>query len=125
MTTSGDRHPLSARFHEILREHGEMHDRKQADYGKADDPFANVRSSDEFGVTGWVGAMIRLNDKVKRLQSFCRTRGLRTVCGTSPCTRRSRCACGKRAGRTIRGLLCVASTGNQHDRRPVCLTVLR
>lgn len=71
--TSGSRHPLSERFHEILVEHGEMHDAKQADYGREGDPFANVRSSDEFGVAGWVGAMIRLNDKVKRLQSFCRT----------------------------------------------------
>lgn len=64
------RHPNSARFHELLEDAGEMHDRKQADYGKGDDPFANVRASEEWGVEGWVGAMIRLNDKVKRLQSL-------------------------------------------------------
>jgi hypothetical protein len=65
-----DRHPNSARFHEILQEAGELHDRKQADYGRGDDPFANVRASGEWGVSPWVGAMIRLNDKVRRLQSL-------------------------------------------------------
>lgn len=64
------RHPQSSRFHELLAEAGETHDRKQEDYGKGNDPFANVRSSEDFGVEGWVGAMIRLNDKVKRLQSL-------------------------------------------------------
>jgi hypothetical protein len=65
-----DRHPNSARFHEILRELADLHDRKQADYGRGDDPFANVRASGEWNVPAWVGAMIRLNDKVRRLQSL-------------------------------------------------------
>jgi hypothetical protein len=68
------RHTNSARFHELLAEAGETHDRKQADYGKGDDPFANVRSSEQWGVDGWVGAMVRLNDKVNRLQAL-RTKG--------------------------------------------------
>ena len=63
------RHPASERLHELLQEMGALHDRKQKDYGTATDPFANVRGSLEFGVRPWVGAMIRLNDKVKRLQS--------------------------------------------------------
>lgn len=66
------RHPNSARFHELLKELGELHDRKQADYGKGDDPFANVRASDEWGVSPWIGIMIRITDKVRRLQSFVR-----------------------------------------------------
>ena len=66
------RHPNSARFHQILTELGELHDRKQEDYGRGDDPFANVRGSQEFGVAPWVGAMVRLNDKVKRLQKVAR-----------------------------------------------------
>jgi hypothetical protein len=64
------RHPNSARFHEVLRALGELHDRKQADYGRGDDPFANVRASSEWGVPAWVGAMIRATDKVRRLQTF-------------------------------------------------------
>ena len=63
-------HPNSARFHELLKEIGDLHNKKQVDYGKDDDPFANVRSSKEWGVSPWIGALIRLNDKVKRLQAF-------------------------------------------------------
>lgn len=62
------RHPSSERFHQILRELGELHDRKQADYGRANDPFANVRSTEEWGQPAWVGAMIRGTDKLRRLQ---------------------------------------------------------
>jgi len=65
-----DRHPNSARFHELLEQMGDLHDRKQADYGKGDDPFANVRGSEDFGVDPWIGAMVRLNDKIRRLQSL-------------------------------------------------------
>jgi hypothetical protein len=62
------RHPASQRFHDILAELATLHDRKQADYGREGDPFANVRGSADFGVAPWVGAMIRLNDKVRRIQ---------------------------------------------------------
>lgn len=66
------RHPGSDRFHAILRSLGSLHDRKQQDYGRDDDPFANVRASSEWGIDGWVGAMIRATDKVRRLQTFAR-----------------------------------------------------
>ena len=62
------RHPNSARFHQLLEAIGALHDKKQQDYGRGDDPFANVRASEEWGIPGWVGAMVRLNDKVRRLQ---------------------------------------------------------
>lgn len=65
-------HSGSQRFHALLRELGELHDRKQADYGRPGDPFANVRASEEWGIRPWVGAMIRANDKVRRLQSYAR-----------------------------------------------------
>lgn len=63
-------HPGSARFHALLAEASELHNRKQSDYGADDDPFANVRASEGWGIPGWVGAMVRLNDKVRRLQSL-------------------------------------------------------
>jgi hypothetical protein len=66
------RHPQSERLHELLREIGELHDRKQRDYGTAADPFANVRASEEFGVSAWVGAIVRMNDKVTRLKQYAR-----------------------------------------------------
>ena len=70
------RNPKSQRFHDILRELGTLHDMKQRDYGKPDDPFANVRASEEWGLAPWVGAMVRLTDKVRRLQSLARTGAL-------------------------------------------------
>lgn len=60
------------RFHSLLKEIGALHDRKQEDYGATADPFANVRSSQEFGVAPWIGAVVRLNDKVTRLKAFAR-----------------------------------------------------
>ena len=66
------RHPGSDRFHELVQLASELHDRKQADYGSGGDPFANVRASSEWGIPPWVGALVRLNDKVTRLKSFAR-----------------------------------------------------
>jgi len=40
------------------------------------DPFANVRSSRDFAVPAWVGAMIRGNDKISRIKSFIKKRRL-------------------------------------------------
>ena len=65
-------HPSSERFHELLEELGDLHDRKQSDYGTDDDPFYNLRASTAFGLEPWVGAMVRLNDKINRVQSFIR-----------------------------------------------------
>lgn len=68
------RQPVSsARFHEILKELGELHDKKQRDYGSSTDPFANVRASKEWGCRPWVAALIRGSDKLRRLQRFAET----------------------------------------------------
>jgi len=66
------RNTTSLRFYEILKELGELHDKKQADYGREHDPFANVRASEDWGMEPWVGCMIRANDKLRRLQTFAR-----------------------------------------------------
>lgn len=64
------RDPRSGRFHEILEGLGVLHDKKQADYGTNVDPFANVRGSKEWGISPWVGAMVRATDKLRRLQKY-------------------------------------------------------
>lgn len=66
------RHSGSERFHAILRGLGTLHDKKQQDYGRDNNPFANVRGSSEWGVADWVGAMVRATDKVRRLQTYAR-----------------------------------------------------
>jgi len=70
------RHPLSERYHRFLKELGELHDRKQQDYGSDNDPFANVRASEKWGIPPWVGALMRAGDKMARLQNFARKRQL-------------------------------------------------
>ena len=60
------------RFHALLQQLGELHDRKQADYGSESDPFANIRATLEFGMPAWVGGLMRANDKMHRLKQFAR-----------------------------------------------------
>ena len=72
LTPEPVRHPASQRFHSLLQEMGELHDKKQKDYGSDTDPFANVRGSAAWDIPPWIGAMVRATDKVKRLQSFAR-----------------------------------------------------
>ncbi len=57
-------------FLAILEEIRAMHCKKGADYGTAKDTFANVRASEEFGIPGWKGAVLRANDKMARLKTF-------------------------------------------------------
>lgn len=65
-------HPDSERFVELMNDHIDLHLLKQQDYGDDDNPFANIRASEEFGVPAWVGALIRMNDKMVRLKSMVR-----------------------------------------------------
>ena len=57
-------------FEDTLREMKRLHDKKQLAYGSKRDPFANVRASEDFGIPGWLGAVLRANDKMSRLKSF-------------------------------------------------------
>ena len=64
------------RFHAELKRLGDLHDRKQEDYGTTEDPFANVRSAVEFGVEPWRGALVRMGDKVTRLKQYAKSGSL-------------------------------------------------
>lgn len=64
------RQELHDEFHAMLREMGETFDRKNADYGKDADPLDNLKSAEKWGVAAWKGVMIRIGDKVSRLQSL-------------------------------------------------------
>jgi hypothetical protein len=59
-------------FMQIVDEIVAMHDKKQKDYGTNADPLANVRASADFGIEPWIGVLIRMNDKMKRLQKAAR-----------------------------------------------------
>lgn len=59
----------SPEFEAVVREVLDMHRRKGADYGTKEDFFANVSASVDWGISPWIGAMMRANDKVVRLQA--------------------------------------------------------
>ena len=74
---TSSRHPTSQRFFDLCDALKEMHRRKSGDYGSAVDPLANIRNGAEFvGIEPWRAAMVRLSDKVTRLQTYCRTGSL-------------------------------------------------
>ena len=58
------------RFLKVLDEVRAVHERKAADYGSDQDPYANIRASAEFGIEPWVGAIVRSNDKTHRIKQF-------------------------------------------------------
>lgn len=57
-------------FADILVEALELHNKKSKDYGSDDDPYKNVRASEEFGIPAWCGGLLRVNDKITRLKQF-------------------------------------------------------
>lgn len=62
-------HPHSQKFMDILDGIKELHISKSKDYGSEDDPFANVRMTESFGLPAWIGVAIRMQDKMVRLQN--------------------------------------------------------
>jgi len=74
LTMASDVHPTSRAFYELCDQLKETHRLKSSDYGSADDPLANIRNGAKFvGIEPWRAAMVRLSDKVTRLETYCRT----------------------------------------------------
>ena len=57
-------------FERVLSELAQLHEKKSLDYGSDIDPLANIRASNDFGIEPYVGALLRLNDKVHRLKVY-------------------------------------------------------
>ena len=70
-------HPALESWNAHLTELQHIANKKRADYGSDEHPFANVLQSEEFGIPPWLGAVVRLNDKVTRIKSFCKNGSLR------------------------------------------------
>lgn len=58
-------------FDGMLIKMKKMHDIKGHDYGDEDE-YANIRASEELGISPWIGVALRLNDKMQRLKKFAR-----------------------------------------------------
>lgn len=55
------------RFYELLDQIADLHDRKNANYAKDNDPLSNFRMCEEFGVPATMGTMVRISDKYARI----------------------------------------------------------
>jgi len=66
----------SALYISILNELQDLHIKKAQDYGAKHDALANLKASEAFGIPAWVGALIRANDKMVRLQAAARGQNL-------------------------------------------------
>lgn len=68
----------SPAYFDLLFQLAEIHSTKSADYGirdledvgYADDPLANYRTSPDWGTPAWIGALIRADDKRRRLITY-------------------------------------------------------
>lgn len=81
--TKEDRHPSGERFLQILQENAELHRKKSRDYGTDSDPFYNIRQTENWccpnchePIPAWLGALIRLSDKIFRLKAYTRNGSL-------------------------------------------------
>ena len=61
---------------ELMKLH-KLHQAKSEDYGTDDDEFANVAASAAWGMPAWVGAAVRMDDKMFRLRTFAKRGTLR------------------------------------------------
>lgn len=60
------------KFNRLLEELKKIHDAKSHDYAKDEDPLSNLRECEKMGVPAWVGVLIRMGDKMSRLQQLTR-----------------------------------------------------
>ena len=58
------------RFYEILEELADLHERKNSDYAGEQHPLANFLESQRFGVSPFLGVLVRLSDKWSRICSL-------------------------------------------------------
>lgn len=58
------------RFNDLLIEMKELHDSKGADYEGKGRPYENIRASEQWGVEPWKMAMMRVSEKMRRIQSY-------------------------------------------------------
>ena len=60
------------RFHEIVKEMVELHDKKNHDYAGTDYLSNFLMCEKHMGIPGWKGCIIRLSDKMARIMNVAR-----------------------------------------------------
>jgi|TARA_R100000687_G_C6354506_1_gene120456 hypothetical protein len=57
-------------FHKLLEEIAELHDSKNTDYATIQDPLANLKDCERLGQPAVLGTVVRLQDKMRRIENF-------------------------------------------------------
>jgi hypothetical protein len=57
-------------FEDTIMKMWAMQRKKGADYGSDEDPLANLKDSESYGIPGWLNTFARINDKRMRIISF-------------------------------------------------------
>lgn len=60
------------KFNQILSEMQAMHDKKNTDYASKEDPLKNLKGCTRLGLDPIMGTVIRMQDKVERIENFMR-----------------------------------------------------
>lgn len=58
----------------ILDEMWELHCRKASSYGSDEDPLANLRSGERFGMTAWKRCLVEAESAFYRMENYCNGR---------------------------------------------------
>lgn len=61
---------VNPRFHALLQEIADLHDRKSHDYAQNADPLSNFRKAEAFGIPAWKGVLVRMSDKFSRIEEL-------------------------------------------------------
>ena len=59
--------PGHPRFHELLDEIREIHNKKNSNYSSKADSLSNFKQCEKFGVSAFKGALTRMSDKWERI----------------------------------------------------------
>lgn len=58
------------RFYELIAQICELHERKNADYARDDDPLSNFRRAESLGIPAWKAVLVRMSDKWSRIEEL-------------------------------------------------------
>ena len=57
-------------FSELIEEIKRLHESKNSDYARDDDPLSNLRKCEAMGVPAFKGVLVRLTDKWSRIEQL-------------------------------------------------------
>lgn len=69
-SNQGSRGRRNPRFHALIAEICDLHDRKSEDYSEDSDPLSNFKRAAKLGVSPLRGVLVRMSDKWSRIEQL-------------------------------------------------------